>query len=336
MTLAALHAALRALPPAPGDTLPVRDVLAAQAAVLDAHAELGRALGTPGATAQELLVREHYFRTQERADAAGDREVDGRFEAAVDAIVAGERDTLARLLAEDPALLHARSPYGHRQTILHHVAANGIEFWRQWQTPQNICELARLVLDAGADPDATCEPYGHRDTTLTLLVSSCHPAEAGQQAALVKVLCDAGARPNGIDDDGTPLWTAITWGYRDAAEQLVACGARVDNLVFAAALGDLDRVVAYLDGTERAAGPLRICDYGPVLDDQHLLEYALIYAAGMGRREIVEYLLTKQPDLSVIEPIYGATALGIASYAHPAAGRPHGHPAIVALLEQHR
>ena len=71
-----------------------------------------------------------------------------------------------------------------------------------------------------------------------------------------------GARVDGLDDDGTPLWTAITFGYTDAAEALVRCGARVDNLVFAAALGRLDAVEGYFDadGTllpDRAWGTIR-------------------------------------------------------------------------------
>ena len=51
-----------------------------------------------------------------------------------------------------------------------------------------------------------------------------------------------------------------------------------------------------------------------------------------GRREVVELLLTKHPDLSVREPVYGATAKGIAEYPHPSAGKPNGHPEIVELL----
>jgi hypothetical protein len=41
---------------------------------------------------------------------------------------------------------------------------------------------------------------------------------------------------------------------------------------------------------------------------------------------VVEFLLGQQPDLSITEPFFGATARGAASY--------HGHAEIAALIEQ--
>ena len=65
----------------------------------------------------------------------GEERVDRRFEAAADAVVAGDRVALETLLAEDPTLLRARSAYGHHATLLHHVAANGMEASRQRSPP---------------------------------------------------------------------------------------------------------------------------------------------------------------------------------------------------------
>ena len=73
---------------------------------------------------------------------------DFRFEAAADAIVSGDMGTLERLLREDPALIAAHSQRTHNSPLLHYVAANGIENFRQ-KTPKNIVEVARLLLDAG-------------------------------------------------------------------------------------------------------------------------------------------------------------------------------------------
>jgi hypothetical protein len=56
--------------------------------------------------------------------------VDTRFEAAADAIHEGGLDTLRYLLDDEPGLVLMRSPFPHRQTLLHHVAANGIEVER--------------------------------------------------------------------------------------------------------------------------------------------------------------------------------------------------------------
>ena len=165
----------------------------------------------------------------------------------------------------------------------------------------------RLLLDRGAEADATCTVYGPRDTTMELLVSSAVPAAAGVQAALVEELCAHGARVNGLDDDGGPLRTAIAFGYTEAAEALARCGARVDTIVFAAALGDLAAVTGFV-----AAGD-------PV-------ERALIAAAAHGRGDVVALLLAQAPDLSVREPTFGATALGMA--------RHYGHDDIARRLER--
>jgi hypothetical protein len=190
----------------------------------------------------------------------------------------------------------------------------------------------RVLLERGAEPDALCETYGggRGQTTLYLLVSSVHPADAGVQAALVEELCRGGARVDGLDDDGWPLWTAITFGYTDAAEALVRCGARVDNIVFAAALGDLSAVEDYFEPSGRLKSeqpgiPRRVGATGPAINADRVVDYALIQAAAHNRRQVVEFLLTKGPDLEFREPFFDATARGVARY--------QGHEEIVALLQ---
>lgn len=306
-----------------GDSLTIRDVLAHQQAALVA-------LGVTAEAAQTYLAREHYFRTWERAQACGDTVVDRRFEAAADALARGDLTAVQRMLAEDPALARARSPYGHRQTLLQHIAgSNGIEWARQWQTPPNAVDMVRTLLAAGAEPDAACDSYAPTDTAMTLLCSSCHPADAGLQDALVDALIAGGAQPDGPTTNSDPLWTAITWGYNRAVDALVRGGARIDNLVLAAAAGDLERVRHYLAAPRT---PVAMGALPHVLVADHLVEYALIYAAGLDRREVVVELLALSPNLRIVEPLFNASALGAASHPHPSAGRPDGNPAIIALL----
>lgn len=277
------------------------------------------------------IAKDHWYSDWTDALAHGHDRVDTRFEAAADAIHAGDLDTLRRLLDAKPELVAMHSPFPHRQTLVHHVAANGIEVERQLRSPANAVDVLRLLIEHGADPDATCDSYGGGNgaTTMCLLVSSAHAAAAGVQAALVQELCRSGARLNGNDDDGLPLWTAITYGYTEAAEALGSCGARVDNLCFAAALGDLDAVRDYFDadGSLRTGVtlPARIGAHGRVLTPELVVEYALIWAVFHDRREVVEFLLTKDPDLRITEPCFQATALG--------AARHFGNDEIAALLE---
>ena len=123
-----------------------------------------------------------------------------QFESAVEAVIAGDVVALGALLRENPELARARStrvtrfdPPAHRATLLHYIAANGVEGYRQ-KTPPNAAEVAKMLLDAGAEVDALADMYGGRCTTMSMLVSSCHPAKAGVQVALVDTLLDL-ARP---------------------------------------------------------------------------------------------------------------------------------------------
>jgi hypothetical protein len=327
-----------------GAAVPLGEVLDRQVELLrDAHragqpvaAELLRGTGTapPGPeltleVARLAIARDHGYADWAAAREQAEIMVDTRFEAAADAIQWGGLATLYDLLGAYPALVRMRSPFPHHATLLHHVAANGIEVERQLQSPPNAPAIMRLLLERGAEPDALCDTYGggRTQTTLVLLVSSCVPAAAGVQGDLVDELCRGGAQVNGLDDDGLPLWTAVSFGYSEAATALVRCGARVDNIVLAAALGDLAAVRGYFgpDGKLRPDQPhLRIGIGGPELAAAHLVDYALIQAAGHGRREVVEFLLGKQPDLTVTEPFFGATARGAANH--------QGYTEIAALI----
>jgi hypothetical protein len=270
--------------------------------------------------AREAIARWHNYPGWSQA-AAETGTVDPAFEAACDAIVAGDLGALRELLERQPALIEARSPYPHHATLLQHLSANGIENHRQWQTPANAVDLAELLLEAGAEPDAGCDCYGGGWTAMTLLVTSCHPAKAGVQADLVEALCRKGAKPNGPEDDGAPLWWALGFLYTAAADRLVHCGARVDNLLFAAGTGDLEAVKCYFDGNgnlrpDRAHSWGRSVAPARKLDTDHMLEYGLIYAAAHGRCSVVELLLAKGPDLAVKEPMWKNTALDAAEHAN--------------------
>lgn len=285
----------------------------------------------PG-TAREAIARDHGYAGWTDARVHAEELIDARFEAACDAIQWGELQTLRELLDAHPELVQMRSPFVHQAMLLHHVAANGIEVERQLQSPSNAVAVARLLLERGAEPDALCLAYrpGRGQTTLCLLVSSAVPAAAGVQAAVVEELCRGGAQVEGLDDNGLPLWTAITFGYTDAAEALVRCGARVDNVVFAAALGELDAVQSYFDASGRlrsglAGIPKRLGPSGPPAAPDRIADYALIQAAAHNQADVVEFLLTTGRDLKFREPFFDATARGVARY--------FGNDAIAALLD---
>jgi ankyrin repeat protein len=241
-----------------------------------------------------------------------------RFESAVETVVSGDVEALSTLLRDHPELVRARStrvthfdPPRHRAMLLHYIAANGVEGYRQ-RTPTNVVAVATLLLEAGAEVDALADFYGGECTTMTLLVSSCHPANAGVQVALVDTLVDFGAavEARGSGSWTSPLMTALAFGYRDAAVALVRRGARVNGLAAAAGLGRLDEARQLLPDASS--------------DDRHR---ALALAAQLGHVDVVRLLLEAGEDPNRYNPEGNH---GHSTPLHQAALA--GHEAVVRLL----
>lgn len=234
------------------------------------------------------------------------------FEDAVEAVVSGDLHVLRALVHANPELVQAHSPRRHRATLLHYVAANGVEDYRQ-RTPANAVEIARFLLDAGAQVDALASTYKNdaQQTTLNLLVSSAHPAIAGLQSALAELLLDYGAAINGVLDDESPIMTALDFGYGKTAETLARRGARVDNVVSAAALGNVDFVKSVLIDarTLQPGTPLVAPQWSGVAGNAAAhIEFALVWACKFGRIEVAEAMLDAGVSIAVNDG-YKMTAL---------------------------
>lgn len=276
------------------------------------------------ADAQLVLAREHGFESwpkfaRQVEQLARENGPDFLFESAVDAVVDGNVAALARLLGRDPGLARAASSRVHHGTLLHYVAANGVEDYRQ-RSPQNAVQVARALLEAGADVNATANMYGQPASVLEMLVSSAHPAAAGVQGELAVLLLDRGAHA------GASLMLALAFGYAGTAAS-IARRTGVDNVVAAAGLGRLDLVEAFVD----AEGALRpSVKLAPIPGMPHLpltpkaqLEQALNLAALLNQPATVEFLL----DLGVHPAAPGSQGF---TAAHWAAF--HGHRDVLRLL----
>lgn len=241
------------------------------------------------ADAQLVIAREQEFESWNRLAGfietlARDADV-RRFEAAADAIVTGDLETLRSRLREEPELIRARSTRRHGATLLHYIAANSVEQVRQ-KTPPNAVEVADMLLAAGAEVDALAEAYGTRCTTMSLLVSSAHPAGAGLQTALAERLAAAGATLVTSDPQSrSPILTALAFGYLDTARALARRTPPTDDLAIAAGLGLIDEAIRLL----ATADPLR-------------RQIALALAAQHGHADVVQRLLDAGEDPDRFNP----------------------------------
>lgn len=143
--------------------------------------------------ARQTIAREYGFADWSDVEKRGASPPDPDFEIAVDTLLSGDVEKLRGLLASDPSLVHRKSSFGHRSTLLHYVGSNGVETYRQ-RVPMNLAEITRLLVEAGADVNATADMYGGGSSALGLLVTSDHPAKAGVTDDVRKVLVDAGAK----------------------------------------------------------------------------------------------------------------------------------------------
>jgi hypothetical protein len=278
------------------------------------------------------------------------------FETAVEAVINGDAPQLERLLRQNPDLVRARStrvtwwapPQRHRATLLHYIAANGVEGYRQ-KTPKNAVGIATMLLRAGAEVDALADMYEGGHTTMSMLVSSGHPAKAGLQVALTETLLDFGASVNGAGEGAwtSPLMTALAFGYIDAAQALARRGARVDTIAAAAGLGRVDDVRRLLPRAapeERHVAMALGAQHGHVeivgalLDagedpnrynpkGNHDHSTPLHQAVAAGRDGAVRLLVERGARLDITDTIYNGTPLGWAEYC--------GQPEIAAYLRSH-
>ena len=209
------------------------------------------------------------------------------------AIIAGDTDTVATLLAADPGLAERRLP-GNDRSMLHYAT--------DWpgHYPQ-VATTVGLLVAAGADPDVAMPPGDSPDVAETPL----HWAASSGDVAAVGALLDAGATVDalgGVFAGCTPYVEAIIFEKYGAAQLLLDRGA-ADWLPGAAALGHAEQVARFFDDD----GNLRD-DVGRLLHDDVapnapvFLDQAFQFACRAGHLEIARYLLARGADPAAIGP----------------------------------
>lgn len=259
------------------------------------------------ADAQLVVAREYGFESWaslkhhvETASRISEFTPHPRFADAVRAIDGGDVAALAALLTVHPELARARTNldppfhYFTGATLLHHVAWNP---GRRAPVPANVVDVARLLLDRGADVDAVTLG-GNGGPTLGLVVTSKMASDANASGPLIQLLVDRGATiggepPSSIianPGDRNLLHPSLANHAPRAAEKLIALGVKPD-VCAAAALGDMDLLKGFFGQDGRlVARPRR---HGKVMSERDAIGLALLFAYVNGNPEAVDFLLEK-------------------------------------------
>lgn len=220
-----------------------------------------------------------------------------QFPDAVAALVRGDVAVLGRLIDEHPELVRARgnleAPYGYfsAATLLHYVAWNPS---RREPVPANIVDVARLLLDRGADVDAVTLGRS-AGTTMGLVITSRMASEANVSGPLIDLLVERGATLDlGTSEPIIPDWGAMNVldaplanHAPRAAERLIELGARAD-VCAAAALGRMDLLRAMFDDG-RLRGPS--AHNGRLLSERDAIGLAMLFAYVNNHQDAVDFLL---------------------------------------------
>lgn len=132
------------------------------------------------------------------------------------ALVLGDADRVRARLRDDAAWADAPGgPYPDRRP-LHYVTYS--RFWRRSEGhARGLLECARLLLDAGADPDARFTPGEGGGPSLSALLGACGVAHFPEMARL---LLERGADP----DDGESLYHSVEFAELTCFEILLEHG----------------------------------------------------------------------------------------------------------------
>jgi ankyrin repeat protein len=239
-----------------------------------------------------------------------------RFDEAVATLDTGDLDGLRALISADHGLVRARTnlepPYHYftAATLLHHLAGNpdrGRLDGKLPPLPDNTVELGRVLLDFGADVNAsTLGPNG--GTLMGLLITSKLASDANLSGPLMDLLLERGATL----DLRTPeaLYAALTEHAPRAAEKMIELGAKPDVLA-AAGLGRMDLLRACFDGDGRLRSRPR--RHGKAMTERDAIGLAMLFAYVRKQHEAVDFLLEKNGNWNMIG-VNNGTALHRAAW----------------------
>ncbi|MFT5570720.1 MAG: hypothetical protein ACI9RP_002777, partial [Cyclobacteriaceae bacterium] len=103
--------------------------------------------------------------------------INAKFEAVVNIVLSGNLDKMKEAIIKYPEVINEKSQFGHKAGVIHYLAANGVEIWRQYLSANSV-KMMELLMEAGADPDADNNIYGG-STLRSLIETSDHTFKSG-------------------------------------------------------------------------------------------------------------------------------------------------------------
>jgi ankyrin repeat protein len=303
------------------DTAMDAGIFSAKLSLADAQLTIAREYGFT--SWKRLKSRVEKLRASDEFESPRHEQIeDAVFRRGVDLLDAGDVVGLRAHLKEHPQLVQQRVAfegvnYFRNPTLLEFVAENPV---RHGRLPRNVVEIARVLIDAGAQRAALNE-------TLGLVCSGRVARECGVQVALIDLLCDHGAEPNGA------MQSALGHGEFEAVEALIRRGACVDLLV-AAGLGrsqEAARLLASASPEDRHSALALACQFGHVAIVRALLDAGedpdrfnpvglhsqstpMHQAAWAGHDEVVRLLVQRGARIDLKDVLWQGTAADWAEY----------------------
>lgn len=136
---------------------------------------------------RHAIANEYGFSTWNDVLALENTHYNMEFEFCVNSLLEGDTEALKNRLEAKPDLITSKSEYGHKATLLHYTASNGVELWRQ-KVPMNLEQIIILLINAGADKSALMNVYGGEFTSHELFTSSAHPFDSGIDTSISELL----------------------------------------------------------------------------------------------------------------------------------------------------
>ena len=135
---------------------------------------------------QLAIAKEYGYANWENALSESDQPFDKQFEKAINLLVNGHKKELKELLENQPEILQQHSPFWHSAGLIHYIASNGVEIWRQ-TVPDNLVEITSMLIDFGAKPAMPNNIYGGANL-INLIETSSHPHKAGLAEKLIQTI----------------------------------------------------------------------------------------------------------------------------------------------------